>query len=118
MNPPEIRRGEVWDINFDPQVGAEISKVRPAVVPDVGSARLGLRIVVPITAWHPEFASDVSKIRLEMSPASGLTKQSAADAYQIKSLSVQRFRHRRGQLPPETVDDIAAAVAVIIDVSQ
>ena len=115
MNSPEIRRGEVWDINFDPQVGAEISKVRPAVVLDVGSARLGLRIVAPITAWHPEFSSDVSKIHLAASPASGLTKPSAADTYQIKSLSVQRFIRRRGQLSPAIVDDIAAAVALLID---
>ncbi|MSU48348.1 MAG: hypothetical protein EXS37_04520 [Opitutus sp.] len=47
MNPPEIRRGEVWDINFDPQIGAEISKIRPAVVLDVGSARLALLIDAP-----------------------------------------------------------------------
>ena len=27
-----IQRGEVWNIDFDPQRGAEIQKIRPAVV--------------------------------------------------------------------------------------
>jgi mRNA interferase MazF len=74
MNPPDVSRGEVWDINFDPQIGDEIAKIRPAVVLDVGSARLELRIVVPITAWRPEFAGNVSKVRLDPSLESGLTK--------------------------------------------
>jgi mRNA interferase MazF len=115
MNPADASRGEVWDINFDPQIGDEIAKVRPAVVLDVGSARLELRIVVPITGWRPEFAGNVSKVRLDPSPESGLTKASAADAYQIKSLSSRRFVRKRGQLANATVDDIATAVAVLID---
>jgi len=49
-------RGEVWDVEFRPAVGAEIQKARPAVVmnvPEVG--RLPLCIVVPITEWKPAF---------------------------------------------------------------
>jgi mRNA interferase MazF len=47
-------RGEVWDIRFDPSVGAEIQKIRPAVVISLDSiGRLPLRIVVPITEWKP-----------------------------------------------------------------
>jgi len=41
-------RGEIWEVEFRPAVGAEIRKMRPAVVvnvPEVG--RLPLRIVVP-----------------------------------------------------------------------
>jgi len=45
-------RGEVWDVEFRPAVGAEIQKTRPAVVmnvPEVG--RLPLCLVVPVTDW-------------------------------------------------------------------
>lgn len=115
MKKIDLQRGEVWDVNFDPQIGDEITKIRPAVVLDVGSARLELRIVVPITAWQPEFAGNISKVSIEPSPESGLTKRSAADAYQIKSLSIRRFLRKRGKLPETTIDDIAAAVAVLID---
>ena len=42
--PPNPRRGEIWDICFDPSVGAEIQKTRPAVVVNIESVgRLPLR---------------------------------------------------------------------------
>lgn len=115
MTSPEISRGDVWDINFDPQIGSEITKIRPAVVLDIGSAKLGLRIVVPITGCQPEFETNISKIRLAPSSTSGLVKESAADAYQVKSLSLQRFVRRRGHLSDELTDDVATAVALLID---
>ncbi|MDH6105639.1 type II toxin-antitoxin system PemK/MazF family toxin [Anabaenopsis tanganyikae CS-531] len=33
------KRGEIWLVNFDPTVGAEIKKVRPAVVISSDSVR-------------------------------------------------------------------------------
>jgi len=45
-----MRRGEVWQINLDPTLGAEIKKTRPAViVNDDAVGRLPLSIIVPIT---------------------------------------------------------------------
>ncbi|MEA5619359.1 type II toxin-antitoxin system PemK/MazF family toxin [Cronbergia sp. UHCC 0137] len=32
INPDLPKRGEIWLVNFDPTVGAEIKKVRPAIV--------------------------------------------------------------------------------------
>ena len=49
INP---KRGEIWLINLDPTIGAEIKKTRPAVV--VNSDYIGklpLKLVVPITNW-------------------------------------------------------------------
>lgn len=55
---PQPRRGEIWLVRFDPSVGAEIRKQRPAVVLSVdGIGRLPLRIVVPVTDWNPMFAN-------------------------------------------------------------
>ncbi len=46
-----IRRGEVWLVNFEPSVGTEIQKIRPAVVvQEDGLSILGRTIVVPITS--------------------------------------------------------------------
>jgi len=40
---PAPKRGDVWLVHFDPTVGAEIRKVRPAVVVSVaGVGRLPL----------------------------------------------------------------------------
>ena len=47
---PTPSRGEVWLVDFDPAVGAEIQKVRPALVISVDSVgRLPLRMIVPVT---------------------------------------------------------------------
>ena len=54
--PPPLR-GEIWLVQFDPSVGAEIRKLRPAVVISLDAiGRLPLRIVVPLTDWQDPFA--------------------------------------------------------------
>ncbi|HAF62745.1 MAG TPA: hypothetical protein DCK95_10530 [Anaerolineaceae bacterium] len=45
-----MHRGEIWLINLDPNVGAEIKELHPAV--DININEVGvlpLRIIVPIT---------------------------------------------------------------------
>jgi mRNA interferase MazF len=54
---PTLRRGEIWLVDFDPAVGGEIRKIRPAVVMSMDAiGRLPLRMVVPITDWKPQYA--------------------------------------------------------------
>jgi len=51
-----MRRGEVWLINLDPAIGAEIKKTRPAViVNDDSMGILPLKIIVPITEWKARY---------------------------------------------------------------
>ena len=46
---PAPSRGEIWLVDFDPSIGSEIRKVRPALVVSLDSiGRLPLRLVVPI----------------------------------------------------------------------
>ena len=108
-------RGEVWWVDFDPSVPPEQRKVRPAVVmndDDVG--RLNLRIVVPITEWRPAYAPYRWFVHLDPTPENGLSKESGADAFQVKSLSLKRFRARLGILTPQETEDIAAAIATCV----
>lgn len=108
-------RGEIWDVRFDPSVGAEIKKVRPAVVISVDSVgRLPLRIVVPITDWKPQFAQFPWFVRLSATKANGLTKESGADAFQVKSISENRFEKHLGVVTDSQVEDIASAIALCV----
>ncbi len=108
-------RGEVWSVRFDPTVGQEMFKTRPAVVvnvPDVGI--YDLCIVVPLTSWDPRYEDMIWMTPIPSTTANGLSKDSAADAFQVKSVSYLRFQQKLGFLTDEQVENIAAAVAICV----
>jgi mRNA interferase MazF len=112
---PTPRRGDVWLVNFDPTVGAEIRKVRPAVVVTAtGVGRLPLQIVVPLTDWKPHYGAASWLILIPPDGVNGLSKESAADAFQVKSVSEQRFVKRLGEVTSQQLDEIADAVALCV----
>jgi mRNA interferase MazF len=111
--PP--RRGEIWRVNFDPSVGAEMRKIRPAAVMSVDRiARLPLRIVVPLTDWKPQYSRYPWFVQISPDPSNGLTKDSGADAFQVKSVSESRFVQCLGSLSSREIDAIAAAIALSV----
>ena len=114
---PAPLRSEIWLVNFDPAVGEEIRKLRPAlVVNDQGVGRLRLRIVVPITDWNPAFASYPWFVHLPADPTNSLAKDSGADAFQVKSISLNRFNRRLGVVTETQIDAVARAVAICVGV--
>jgi mRNA interferase MazF len=112
---PAPNRGEIWLIDFDPSVGAEIQKIRPAVVISVDTVgRLPLRMVVPVTDWKPQYANYPWFVELPTSPENGLTKDSGADAFQTKSVSLARFVRLLGTVTADQLDEIASAIAMCV----
>lgn len=74
-----MRRGEVWLINLDPTVGAEIRKTRPAViVNDDAVGILPLKVVVPITDWKERYTVAPWMSKINPDAHNGLSKPSAA----------------------------------------
>ena len=115
MTPLNIQRGEIWLVWFDPSEGDEIRKVRPAVVMTAVSAgRIALHIVVPLTGWQPQFSNYSFVVPLIPSARNGLTKDSAAIAFQVKSVAVSRFQTRLGVITADEIDEIAAAIALCV----
>jgi len=110
-----ISRGDVWVVNFDPSVGNEIQKTRPAVVVQVnGLSKIDRTIVVPITSWKPYFSQNQWMLHLQPTAQNGLRKESCVDALQIKCVDNSRFQSYIGILDPVDVDDIAAAIALCV----
>jgi mRNA interferase MazF len=102
-------------VRFDPSVGAEIRKIRPAVIVSVNSiGRLPLRIVVPLTDWQPSFATLPWFVLISSLPSTGLAKDSGADAFQVKSISENRFVGRIGKVTDDQMDEIASAIALCV----
>ena len=116
MPLPDPQRGEVWRVEFDPARGDEIRKLRPAVVVSVATAgKLALRVIVPLTGWHPAFARTFWHTLIQSTQSNGLAKPSSADAFQVRSLSVERFTDKIGMLTNNEMDAIARAVAVVVN---
>ncbi len=108
-------RGEIWWVNFDPTVGAEIQKIRTAAVLSLDSiGKLPLRIVVPITGWDVKFDDNPWLVKIKKTGVNGLTKDSAVDCFQIKSVSLNRFSRKLGSLTGAELDEICAAVQLCI----
>jgi len=113
---PVPKRGEVWTVNFDPTVGTEIRKTRPAVVISSDAVgKLPIKLIAPITDWKEYFNQNLWHIRLEPNVENGLSKLSAVDALQLRGLDVQRFIQKLGQLSDETMVEITIAIAAVIE---
>jgi mRNA interferase MazF len=112
-----MRRGEVWLINLDPTVGAEIRKTRPAViVNDDAVGILPLKVIVPITEWKERYAIAPWMVLLEPSTENGLEKTSAADAFQVRSVAQDRFVRGLGELSAESMGEISRALALVLSI--
>src|SRR4051794_35099009 len=108
-------RSEIWLLNFDPTIGDEIKKIRPAVI--VSSDSMGillLKVVVPITDWKDRYTRWPWMAQLDPDVANGLTKVSAADTFQVRSLSQQRFIRRLGKLSDAEMQGVTKALANVL----
>jgi len=111
-----MRRGEVWLLNLDPTVGAEIQKTRPVLI--VSSDAIGalpLRVIVPLTDWKERYASAPWMVHVLPTPENGLSKDSTADTFQIRSVSTARFVRKMGILEEPVVNQIILAIGLVVE---
>ena len=100
------RRGEVWWVSFDPAVGGEIRKTRPALVlsNNAANAVLNRLIVVPLTSQTAKLYPGEAMVTLNGEP-------SKAMADQIATASKQRLRDKLGSL---SLSDMAAIEKAVL----
>lgn len=112
-----MKQNEVWLINLDPTVGAEIKKIRPAIiVNDDSLGKLPLKIIVPITDWKDRYEIAPWMIKIEPDNRNGLTKDSSADCFQVRSVSQGRFVQRLGELSDFTMDEIRIGLSKVLSI--
>ena len=116
INPELPKRGEIWLVNFDPTVGAEIKKVRPAVVISSDSVgKLPIKLIAPITDWKTYFSANFWPVKIEPNSINGLNKASAIDTLQLRGVDLQRFIRKLGSVSEITMLEIVAAIATVIE---
>lgn len=118
MISSSIKRGEIWSVNLDPTIGAEIRKTRPVVI--ISSDAIGvlpIKLVAPLTEWKDYLARNVWHVKVMPDSNNGLAKVSAADVLQLRGVDTQRFVRRLGSVTPETVEDILIAIAAVTEMN-
>jgi mRNA interferase MazF len=116
INPELPKRGEIWLVNFDPTVGAEIKKVRPAVVISSDSVgKLPIKLIAPITDWKTYFSANFWPVKIEPNSINGLNKASAIDTLQLRGVDLQRFIRKLGSVSEITMLEIVASIATVIE---
>ncbi len=104
-----MKRGEVWWVNFDPSVGGEIRKQRPAVIVSNDAANLHLnRIqVVPLTSNTGRVFPSEALVLLN-----GQLRKALAD--QLTTVSNLRLSNQAGLLSPTDLQQVEQAIKVQI----
>jgi mRNA interferase MazF len=97
----------VWWVSFDPSVGGEIRKTRPAIVLSNNAANTVLNrlIVVPLTSQTEKLYPGEAMVTLN-------GEQSKAKADQIATTSKQRLRNKVGSLSSTDLAAVEKAVLV------
>lgn len=114
MNSP--KRGEIWWADLEPTRGQEINKKRPVVIlssDDVGA--LSIKLIAPITGRPPSRANQPWLVQVRPTKANGLTKEGCVDVMQLRGIAFERFLTPLGALSPDDLEDVVAAVALVID---
>jgi mRNA interferase MazF len=105
------KRGEVYLVSFDPALGAEIQKTRPALIlqNDIGNRHSPVTIVAAITSNVRRHGPTGVLVRV---PEGGLTADSVILLNQIRTVDKRRLVKRLGALRISTIKQVDQATMI------
>ena len=110
-----MNQGEIWLVDLEPTVGAEINKTRPAlIINDNGLGKLPLKVVIPITGWKDHYSVAPWMIKIEPNNINGLNKISSIDCFQIRSVSQDRLVNKIGIVSSHEINKVQEGILKVI----
>jgi mRNA interferase MazF len=108
------KRGDVFLVNFDPTIGAEIKRTRPAVIiqNDVANQYSPITIVAAISSKFDEPVYE-TEVKVPAGEA-GLKLDSVIVLNQIRSIDSERLIKRLGHVKPETLQKVDRALMISV----
>ncbi|EOJ1892662.1 type II toxin-antitoxin system PemK/MazF family toxin [Campylobacter jejuni] len=108
-----VKYGELWIADFEPQVGEEITKKRPALIlsNNLFNSNQKLVFVVPLTTWQDKFYKGIWFLKIDKNATNNLNVVSAINCSQIKSFSKDRLIEKIGEVD----EKIMKEVRIILD---
>src|ERR1700730_6550656 len=100
-----MQRGDVWWVDFNPSVGGEIQKIRPAIIVsnDAFNKVMNRVQVVPITSNTSKCYPCEAYVEID-------GKISKAMADQLATISKLRLKTRIGQISEQNMFDVERAI--------
>lgn len=105
-------RGDIYLVNFDPTIGAEIKKTHPALIlqNDISNRHSPVTIVAAITTQFKEPTYPVEVLIHKQD--GGLKSNSVILLNQIRSIDKRRLIKRLGTLNNETMKKVGQAIEI------
>ena len=108
------KRGEIYLVNFDPAIGAEIKKTRPALIlqNDIANRYSSVTIVAAITSFSNKDGKTYPTEVFISGSEGGLDNDSVALLNQIRTIDKGRLVKKLGVLKDKTMAKIDKAVQI------
>ena len=99
-----MKQKEIWLINLDPSIGAEIRKTRPCIIlNDDSIGVLPLKVIAPITDYKEKYKIVPWMIQLIPDKLNNLEKISVIDVFQVRSVSEKRLIRKLGVIREDDI---------------
>lgn len=107
-------RGAIFMVDLEPVRGSEQGRTRPCVTVSVDEMNVGRTLVmVPFTTQGERYREDPAFVVRVPPRQSGLQQESFAMAHQIRTVSKDRLQRHVGNLVPEAMAKLEAAMRYV-----